>query len=392
MATYNAKLYTKKGIVTVSISARNEAEAKAHAQKLGRVVEIKKEIGINFSPALSPSDRQIFFARLSAMLSSRVGTSEALRLLRDNFSGKIQEVSSRLLTLVEGGDDLSTAIAKVGSPDFPPATIALIQAGSRSGDTWKALQDAAVFEYELHNVRKSASKGLISGIMGFLFAGVTTVVSTLYLGPKIMESDLIKSASKSVDVSLIQTVGTVMGWIMAVFLILGFVAFLLSGVLKKIMPLQADKIIMKIPYYKDMVLAKNNFIVYYGLALLVRAGVRMEDALRLASEGAPKGALRSDLLGASNAVKKGLHWPSAMITLHPTDRAALASATDRVQIANTLDALAKQYRDLYAQRLATFVPALNMVAALFLSLSGGIMFGMTILPMLQASQGLMGGG
>lgn len=389
MANYNAKVYTRKGIQNVRISARNDEEARNHAQKMGRVVSLEKDFGINFSPALSQAERQVFFARLSAMLASRVGTGEALRLLRDTFGGKIQEISSRLLTMVEAGDDLATAFAKIGAPDFPPTTVALIQAGARSGETWKSIRDASGFEYELFNIKKQASKGLMGGIMGFIFAGIVTVASTLYMGPKILESDLIKAGGKSVDVGWIQTAGDVLGWLMAVMLFFGLTALFVGSVLKRIFPVQIDKFIMKIPFYKDMVLAKNNFIVFYGLGLLVRSGVRMEDALRLSGEGAPKGALRRDLLNGAQAVKTGRNWPVVMETLHPTDRAALMSATDREQIANTLDALAVQYRDLYAQRLATFVPAINLVAAVFLSISGGLMFGMTILPMLQASQGLL---
>ena len=91
-----------------------------------------------------------------------------------------------------------------------------------------------------------------------------------------------------------------------------------------------------------------------------------------------------------SAVKTGKPWPRAMETLHPTDKAALMSATDREQVAGTLDTLATQYRELYGQRLASFVPVVNLLAALFLSIAGGLLFGQSILPMLMASQGMMG--
>jgi general secretion pathway protein F len=332
----------------------------------------------------------VFFSRMSAMLQSRVGTSDALGLIRDTFKGKIQEVAGRLLAHVESGADFATAVERVGSPDFPEATVALIMAGSRSGETWRAIKDASEFENELHKVKQGASKGLWMGIGSFIFAGLVTVVSTVYVGPEIMSSPMIASAAKNgaVDIGWITTAGYVTGYTIGALLLFGFVAWAFAFIGRAIAPTQTDKVILKVPFYKDLILSRNNFIVLYGLALLIRSGVRTEEALRLAAEGAPRGALRTDLVNATNAVKTGKQWPRLMETLHPTDKAALLSATDREQVATTLGALATQYRELYAQRLAAFVPAINLLAALFMSIAGGILFGQAILPMLMASSGM----
>jgi len=176
---------------------------------------------------------------------------------------------------------------------------------------------------------------------------------------------------------------------MAALMFVGILFWLLASVGRSVMPVKADKIILRVPFYKDLVLARNNFVVLYGLALLIKSGVRTEEALRLSAESAPKGALKADLSAAMTAVKTGRQWPKTMQTLHPTDKAALMSATDREQVASTLDTLANQYRELYAQRLGSFVPIINLLAALFMSIAGGLLFGQSILPMLMATQGLM---
>jgi general secretion pathway protein F len=393
MSDFTARVRAKNGISTVQISAKSKKEAMSQASKLGHVINLKQTSGYFSSlGALSPADRQIFFARMSSMLASRVGTSAALELMRTTFTGKIQDVSGQLLQYVQNGDDFSDALAKVGAPDFPVATIALIQAGSRSGETWRAIRDASEFEYQLHNAKKSASKGMFSAIGGFVFAGIMTVVSTLYVGPKIMSSDMIKAANTAetpIDIGWLTTAGNIIGIIIAVMLGVGVLMTLFSTLGRRLFPVTADNVILKIPFYKDLVLARNNFVVLYGLGLLLRSGVRTEEALRLSAENAPRGALRSDLSNASQAVKTGRPWPPCLRTLHPTDRAALLSAVDREQIAGTFNTLANQYRELYAMRLASFVPAINVLAALFLSASGGILFGQSILPMLMASKNMM---
>jgi len=393
MPDFIARVRAKNGVKNIQISAKNRAGAVSQAAKLGHVINVKQTSGyFSAMGALSAADRQIFFSRMSAMLASRVGTSAALTLLRTTFTGKIQDVSGRLLDYVESGDDFADALEKVGAPDFPVATIALIKAGSRSGETWRAIRDAADFEYQLHNAQKSASKGLFSAVGGFIFAGIMTVVSTLYVGPKIMSSDMIKAANTAenpIDIGWLTTLGNVMGITIAVLLGLGVFMMLFSSIGRRLFPVTADNVILKIPYYKDLVLSRNNFVVLYGLGLLLRSGVRTEEALRLSGESAPRGALRSDLMAATAAVKTGRPWPNELRTLHPTDRAALSCAVDREQIAGTFNTLANQYRELYALRLASFVPAVNVLAALFLSGSGGILFGQSILPMLMASKNMM---
>ena len=390
MAHYTIKVQTKTGLRTLQLTAKTDTEAREHGARVGRVILVRRKMGFDLSRGMTPDERQTFFSRLSTMLKSRVGTSDALALLRDTFSGRIQHVSAQMLGYVESGDDLGQAIERVGSSDFPDATCALIRAGSKSGETWRALRDAAEFEWELHKVKQNAAKGLWGGISGFAFAGITTLVSSMYVGPKIMESELIKGLSAKsggVDMSLIDAAGRGLGWFMVVVMAIAVTLMLLGSIGRRIAPEGADKLILRIPFYKDLVLAKNNYIVLYGLALLIRSGVRAEEALRLSAESAPKGALRADLVRAMDAVKTGRPWPKVMNTLHATDKASLMCATDREQVAETLDALANQYRSLYAQRLGMFVPVLNLVAALLLSLSGGLLFAQSILPMLMATQG-----
>ena len=376
----------------MEIAAVDAAAASSIAQRSGRVLAVTLRRRYGWRKSLSAQDRQIFFARLSAMLASRVGVSDSLKLIRDTFGGKIQEVAGRLLNFVEAGDDLGGAFAKVGAPEIPEATVALIRAGSRSGETWRAIKDAGDLEYQLASVRKGASSGLAMALGSFLFAGLTIVVSTLYVGPKIMQSSLIAGVNKQgsgVDIGWINLTADVVGYVMAAILIVGLLMWALASVGRRVAPVVADEVILKIPYYKDLVLARNAYITLYGLSLLVKAGVRTEEALRLAAVGAPPGALRRDLYGAARAVQTGRPWASALETFHATDRAALASAVDRQQIANTLENLARQYRDLYAQRLASFVPTLNLLSALFLSLAGGILFGESILPMLLAAKAIL---
>jgi general secretion pathway protein F len=391
MAIYIAKLKTRKGIESVEFSAKTPVEAEQHVKQLkGTLLSMKKLPGFSVRTGLSAGDRQIFFTRMSAMVSSRVSTSDALALMRDVFPGKIQEVSAKLLHFIEAGDDLAAAVERVGAPDFPDATVALIKAAAQSGETHRALKDAAEFERELHAIKSGAGKGMASAIFGFLFAAVSVVASTVYVAPAIMDSPIMKQATTKGNLNFdwILLTGNIIGYLMGAVLLIGLFLWLFSFVGRRIAPARADKIILKIPFYKDLVLAKNNFVVFYGLSLLVGSGVRIEESLRLSAEAAPKGALRRDLQNAYTAVRAGKPWSATMETLHPTDKASLICATDREQVASTLKTLSDQYRQLYGQRLGVLVPVLQTLAGIFLTLAGGVLFATSTLPVLMAAQNI----
>jgi general secretion pathway protein F len=168
--------------------------------------------------------------------------------------------------------------------------------------------------------------------------------------------------------------------------LVGFLVFL-STIGKLAAPSFCDKIILRIPFYKDLVLAKNNFVILYGLSRLVGTGVPMDQALHLQAVSAPKGSMRDDLEAAHKAIKAGRPWAPAMKNLHPTDKAALSTSQDREQVSRALEAMSHQYQIIFAQRVATLAPVLQLLAVTFLVLSGVILFGMTVIPILQLSGG-----
>jgi general secretion pathway protein F len=170
-------------------------------------------------------------------------------------------------------------------------------------------------------------------------------------------------------------------FVVGVMVLLG----LLATVGRIIQPRRVDRFIAKIPYFSDMILAQTNYLTFYKMSLMIRAGVRMEETLDLAARDTPPGALKHDMLMALGNIRRGKPWPEGMASLDATDRASLLASPDNKDMSNTLEIMAEQFRDLYISRINTIGPMLNILAALFLSIASAIMFGLTILPMLQLS-------
>lgn len=379
----------RRGIETIEIGAQSIEQARAIATRRGTVVDARRARGLDLIPGMGAAERYTFLVRLSTMLSSKVGTAEALRLLAAAFTGRIRTAARNMLTRIESGDDLATAM-ELDRKNFPPTLTAMVRAGAAGGQTSKALRDAADFEYELSQIKKTSSRGIWTAIGSFLIAAALMIGTTQWFGPWVMENPLI-AGNSAVEVGWVTTTGNVLTVLLVLVLALLALLAWMATIGRKLSPDFFDAIIVKVPYYRELVLAQTNYVTLYKLGLLIRSGVRIEESLALTSESCPRGALRTDLVRAVAAVRSGRPWGQVMATLHSTDRAALTASTNREDVARTLGVLAVQYRDIYVQRISTFSPALQLVSAAFMSLAGVVMFGLTMLPMLQVSASIAAG-
>lgn len=384
MAKFEGRYRSGRDVRRVVVEARDRATAERLVRRRGAILSLERKFELGIKTGMSVAERHTFMVRMSSMVGSRVGTTEALKLIAQNFGGRIRACAQSLLEKVEAGLDLPSAMEN-DPRNFPMATVALVKAGVASGETWRALRDAADFEYELQSLKKTAGRGVYTAMGSFLLAGALMLGTTFWLGPILMESQLVKGAGDAIDVNWVHVLSKASSAVMTVLLTaVGILAFLGTGG-RRIVPVAADRIILSIPYYKDLVLARNNYVTLYKLALLMRAGVGVGNAIQLTHDAAAPGALKADLGRASKAVKEGRPWALAMTTLHPTDKAALSQSQDREDVARSLNLIATQYRDLYISRMSTFAPTLQVIAALFLTIAGGVLFGETILPILQLS-------
>ncbi len=393
MRSFKATVKTTAGIEIVLVAAASKDAALREARRKGRVLKIKMVPKLLFGGGLSVADRTVFFQRLASMVASRVSMSEALKIIHSSFTGNVREAAAILRQHIEGGASLPEAMERAGEQFFPEAITALVRTGAHGGDIAHALREAARFELELATVRKESGQGLWSASFGLAAGVVTLFSSTIYVGPMVMKSDLMKMGKDSVDITWVTTLSSVLNWSLGMVIGILVLALGMLFLFKPFIPSAVDRVVLKIPFYRDLVLAKTNYISFFGLGILLGAGLQLEVCLRLARDNSPRGELRDDLERARRCIIEGSQtpWPYVMNTLHPTDKAALATAQDRAQIATTISELAIQYRNMYRQRLSVFVPTAQVFAALFLSLAGVVLFGVAIVPMLQLGSGILTG-
>lgn len=390
MKSFSVKLMVGRQVREVVIAANNIAQAREKGSREGRVLNVRSLRSGNSFSKMSLNDRLVFFQRLASMIGSKVGTTTALEVIYQSFTGKVRDAARILRDQIERGAALHEAMEAAGPRYFPENVVAIVRTGSRGGDMAFALREAARFERELSSVQKESGKGLFSGIAGFLVGVITIFASTMYVAPLILNSGLV-TANGGTDIGWVLTMANWVTYIATAVSAIMLGIFFYGVVLRPFAPAAIDRGILKIPFYRDMALAKTNYMVFFGLAVLLKAGLRVEEALRLTIDSTPKGELRNDLQRAVTALVKGSAqpWPYQMNMLHPTDKAALATAQDREQTARTIEELAVQYQMLYRSRLELFVPVMQIFAALFLSIAGFVLFGVSIVPLLQTMTAIM---
>lgn len=386
MKLFKCVIEHKGKLITREIEAPDQLDAMKIAKTYGKVISCKKAFSMGkWEPAFETADRQIFLQRLAAMTGSKMPVSESLALMESTFKGKIKKISSRLLRHISTGKSLPDAIESLGPKEFPATTVALIKAGIIGGDTASALRNAADFEIEMDRIKRESGAGIGSALTGFFSAVGITFGTTRYMGPQTLESDLMVIAGDSIDVDWAITLGKFCEVMMGSFALMMFVLWSMNKWGRNFAPLLVDKIILKIPYYKDLALSKNSYIALFGLSMLTKSDVRMQEALYLSASVAEKGQLRQELVNSADAIGRGAgrDWAMELKSLHPTDVAALSSSEDRKNIALSLDAIAIQYKNIYGARVRMLAPILQGVSVVFLCLAGAVLFGLTIVPMMQ---------
>lgn len=385
MARFEARILAGGRIRVLHVPAPDTAAARAAVAHHGRVISIRREAGGGFfGLTLGRSERYILMIRLAAMIESKIGVAEALRRLGDTFRGRMRRVAGELADAIEIGDDLPAAFERLPQA-FPAPLVALVRAGCAAGSTPGALRDAAAFEQEVAEIERHSSMAFVFTLFNFFLAAAIMIVTSWYLGPMVRGTDLLRSAGSAVDTEAVTLVADIATLTVIVLSLLLTAMIALATIGRRAWPVTSDRIISWIPLYRSVAQGRDTYIVLYKMSLLIRSGVAIDRTLALIAESGVPGAMRRDLTAARAWVKAGRPWPEALRLLPAVDRASLAAAEDRVEIARTLNALALQYKDLYIHNLNLITPVLKSVSVVFLGIAAAVLFGLTVLPMFQVT-------
>lgn len=362
------------------IEAETQKQAEYEGLRKGSVVSITKKSDFQlWETGMTPAERNTFLYTL-ATLTGALSMNEALFYMQQHFSGNIKNVCAKLSRLLATNEP-PEAIEKIGAPNFPSSVVAMIKAGASAGDLSDAFREAADFEQEMINIKKESGKGMYQAIGAFIIAAIVIFVVMFYVMPWMKDSSMMKSMN--VDISWLDPFGNSALYSMSFFFIM-FAFFTLLGTAGRAIAADAaDSLIVRIPMYKDLVLAKMNYVTIYQLSRLIEKGIPLKVALTRTSENTGKGKLRSNLVTAIEYMNDGKEWSDAMETFTALDRAGLKASTDSKKISRTLRDLSIQYKNTYSRAVERIATTLFFIGMIYLGVAALLLFAYTTLPVLE---------
>ena len=351
-------------VVTQPIVAQSVGEARIMASRNGTVLGDPKLRKENKRGGMSASERYIFLHQLATMNVAKVPLSTALKVLREQHGGRVARAAAGLEAGVASGRQIADLMYE-DKKNFPGAVGLLVKAGSKGqGGTASALKKAAEFERQILGAATKGAKGLYSAAFWITTATVSIFACPLWLTPYLKESSLFQLTKEPSDWAWLDMLSYVTGFITLSIMLLGGFVFFLIGVGQRLFPQWSDKIVMKLPYLKDIVFTRDNFISLYRFSLMVKAGVTLEEALETTWKDTRPGALKDDLQRALRNVKTGVPWAEGFRTVDSTDRIALSMASDKERLGEILEQVADQNRSIYVRRLEVLQPIMAVLGGL----------------------------
>lgn len=378
--------FGKKKTIQIEAYSLENAEIEAYGQ-LDTIITVKKTGSHRsiFNRGMNIEERNIFLNTL-ATLSAALNMDVALKEMINHFKGPIKNACSLLFKKIESGKMPDEAIEEIGDPHFPSTVVAMIKAGMSAGNMSNAFREAAEFEEEMLRIKKESGNNMYFSIAGFIFAAFVILVSRYWFVPYMKSGDM-KTLMEAVDFGFtdLLTDWTTYSMLFMVFLFM-FLIFL-SSIGKRVFPLLADSIILKIPLYKHLVLAKKNYITVYQLGKLLEKGVPVRNALLRTVENMERGRMKRDFENALENLSTGKIWSDALTSFSPMDKSAIRASNDQFKIARTLKELAIQYKINYKKIVTSVNIALFFISIVYLSIAILILFLYTTLPVFEMIKG-----
>lgn len=384
MRNFDVRVKTSAGYDTLRVSAQSITDAKEKASSMGRVLSAKVAKGQLISQGLKATERVFLLRRIASLTKSRNSLANTLDTIADTFPGKIADISKSLSAKMQDGANVIDAL-KTMPEHFPPATVSLIKSEIHANGISSAFRNAAQFEEEMLKIGKDASSGF-SGAMVQVIVGILTILGTVYwMAPWLLDSPMFSMAERTPIVDMMFLVGDIHGVIIGAMTAIAFVILLMTQVFRPLIPDMSDRITVKIPVFRDIVLSKKYYVVFYSLSLLVKAGINIKESLEVAHESAPRGAIKQDIQAAIRALEEGRVWVDDMVNLSKTDRACIRTAESRDDIAESFMDIADSHKDIYVYRIRQVIPVLYLTGVYMSVVGMVLMMGLTIIPTFQLS-------
>lgn len=325
-----------------------------------------------------------FTRQLSTMIASGLPLVEALRILKDQSKPKLAAVVDKVLTEVEGGSSLGSAMEKTEGA-FSTVYIALVKAGESAGvldEIMKKMADTLDKQREFRNKTKGA---LIYPAIVMIGMVIVAVIMMIFVVPKMTE--MYKDFGAKLPTPTLILIGISDFMINFWYLLLGGLAlgtfFLRRWAKSPIGSIIIEQVIFKIPIWgllrKDIMLAE----FARTMGLLSTAAIPILDGLRIVSETLGSQIYGDEIRRAAIKVEKGTTLADAIASTSdfpPILSQMIAVGEQTGKMDEILSKLAEFYESQSELKVKALTTAIEPIIMVFMGIGVGFLVMAVILP------------
>lgn len=365
------------------LAATDEASLHASLQAQGQTV-------LSVRPASNPwSFRQLTFTRAAdpfplfcrevrTLLHAGMTVVEAVETLsaRERMEGRSESLSAALLARLEQGLSLSAALHEL--PRTPPVLIAAVRAGERTSNLIEALDDYLRFNHLISQLRKKIVSAAIYPALVSLLGLAISLFLLLVVMPNfatMYENLRMNSAGGSVlTIRVSQFIGSNRAMVIGSLLLLAaaLAYWIASGAARVHLTQLGFSIAWVRRRIEDFQLA----MMYQALALLLKGGYPMTEAMQIAGQSALSAQLRDALEQAKRQIEQGGSVAQSLAKSQLCDevgRRLMAAAERNGDFHLAADVVSRMHGErfeLFVERLTRIIEPLLLLAVALLV--GGI--------------------
>jgi type II secretory pathway component PulF len=249
-----------------------------------------------------------FTETLSIMMESGLSLKDALAVSSAVFTkGPLKELSAGIKNRLEKGMSFSAALEAEGSV-FPPVYKGLAGIGEKAGTLETVFAALSGYLKDEKKIRDKISTSLFYPVLVLIvaFSGMAGII--LFIFPRIqtMFSQLGQSVPEKMT-SMMSNINIFFSISLFISLSLALAVVILS-VLRKARPdlkLKTDAVILKLPLLGQLVSANETLNFCFAMQTLTEASVRIEEALKQASNVCSNAAYRTAIMEVKTLIEKG---------------------------------------------------------------------------------------
>jgi type IV pilus assembly protein PilC len=312
-----------------------------------------------------------FYRDLAIMLDAGIGIREGLQTMRQQAASAsliFLAIVTQIHDHVADGGTLAEGMARF--PDvFEDLEIRAVEAGQLAGITDESLRRLADLRERRHRLKQKVITALTYPAMVLGIALLVTLLLMTFVVPTIIAPLVEESASIPLPTRIVKTASDLLlsAWWLLILLAVGGV-FLFRWWIRTPAGGRAwDAFVLHVPVFGGLILKHTVARAATIIATLLRSGIGLVEALKVAQDTCPNVILRDGIARWEDGVNDGLAPDVALANAHafpPLMVEMVAVGTQSGKMEDTLDKLAETYEHQVqdtADRLAALVEPAMMI-------------------------------